>query len=64
MAIGWPAPEPGAAATKAAGNVRFALLPGAKLSYNFATKHWENSEAAEPLARACLAAAGRMAAVT
>jgi ABC-type glycerol-3-phosphate transport system substrate-binding protein len=64
MAIGWPAPEPGAAATKSAGNVRFALLPGAKLSYNFATKRWESSEAAEPLRVPCLAAAGRMAAVT
>ena len=64
MALGWPTPEPDAADVKAAGDVRFALLPGARLSYNFATKRWENSEAAEPLHVPCLAAAGRMAAVT
>ena len=64
MAIGWPAPEPDAAEIKSASNFRFALLPGAKLTYNFTTKRWENSEAAEPLHLACLTAAGRMAAVT
>jgi ABC-type glycerol-3-phosphate transport system substrate-binding protein len=63
MAIGWPAPEPGAAEIKPVGNVRFALLPGAMLSYNFATKRWENSESPEPLRAPCLATAGRMAAI-
>jgi ABC-type glycerol-3-phosphate transport system substrate-binding protein len=64
MALGWPAPRQAASKAKATADVRFALIPGATLSYNFATKRWENSEAIEPTHVPTLALAGRMAAVS
>ncbi|HEX5104998.1 MAG TPA: extracellular solute-binding protein [Pirellulaceae bacterium] len=66
MALGWPAPPAGKVADKetTTGTIRYALLPGAKQSYNFATKRWTTSESGEPTRVPVLACSGRLAAVT
>jgi ABC-type glycerol-3-phosphate transport system substrate-binding protein len=67
MALGWLAPEPGATADPAAAStrdVKFALLPGAKMSYNLATKKWDKIESDQPIRVPTLALAGRFAAVS
>jgi ABC-type glycerol-3-phosphate transport system substrate-binding protein len=67
MALGWLAPDlaakydPGAASK---GQIKFALLPGAKLSYNMATKRWDKLESEQPIRVPTLALAGRLAAVS
>ncbi len=65
MALTWPAPEIGAAAAQPHDQkIKFALLPGAKQAYRFATKSWENRGEEDKIHVPLLAVSGRMAAVS
>jgi ABC-type glycerol-3-phosphate transport system substrate-binding protein len=67
MALGWLAPDPAAVAVPGAtskGEIKFALLPGAKLSFNYATKRWDKVESDQPIRVPTLALAGRFAGVS
>lgn len=66
MALGWLAPDVAGksdSATGSKGEIKFALLPGAKLAYNFSTKRWDKLESDQPVRVPTLALAGRLAAV-
>jgi multiple sugar transport system substrate-binding protein len=67
MALAWPSPErgrePETTDTGKSFPIRFALLPGARQSYNLATKRWDTRSADEPSQFPTLAVEGRMGAV-